>query len=152
MKIGIISIAYDNFDFDNFYKNIEHYFLPNHQKFFYFFTNKTEYIYEKNVYVYYSKQNLNLFENIYEVISDIRNDKMQLMFFCPLDLKLKSYLLRSDIIPEDDFLFTSIDNNEPMFYNLTALLDYIQDKEDKIIYGSYTENFIDIINYYQNKN
>ena len=149
MKVGIITLAYDSFDFEKFYKNIEKNFLPNHTKIFYFFTNKTETIFPKNVQVYFSKKEKGLYSNISDVIDDLKPDKVQLLFYCGLNIKL-DIETGSQLTPSDDFLFTSLDeNNKPMFYNLTALLDHIEGKETTMIYGSYVDSFVDLINYYQ---
>lgn len=148
MKIGIISVAYDDFDFEAFYKNIENYFLPNHKKIYYFFTNKTEQIYKKNVNIYYSRKDLSLYQNINDVINDIIKDGMNLIFYSNLKIKLgikNGY----HMMPQDNSQFVSLnENNEPMFYNLPALIDHIKGQEDKMIYGSYLDNFIQLIKYY----
>lgn len=152
MKIGIISLAYDNFEYDNFYKNIENYFLPNHKKVFYFFTNKTEYIYNENVQIYYSQKDKGLFTNISELIKDIQKDDINLIFFSGLNIKF-NIESGSQMMPEDNSQFVSLnENNEPMFYNFTALLDHIKDNEDEMIYGSYVDNFIGLIKHYTEQN
>lgn len=149
MKIGIITLAYDDFDFEKFYENIEKYFLPTHQKTFYFFTNKTEMIFPNNVQVYYANKNFGPFTNISELIKDVEKDGMQLLYYCGLNIKF-DIETGSKMIPNDDYLFSSFDSNKvPMLYNLTALIGNIENKELKSVYGSYTQNFIDLIRYYE---
>ena len=149
MKIGIITLVYNDFDYNEFHKNFEKYFLPSHTKIFYLFTNKSEYIYPKNVHVYYSNKNIGMFTNISDILNDIHKDKVNLLFYSGLNVRF-NIDTGSQMIPNDDSLFSSInENNEPMFYNLTALLDHIQDNENKKIYGSYIDNFTDIINFYK---
>lgn len=148
MKIGIISLAYDDFDFDYFYKNIENFFLPNHSKIFYFFTNKTEYIYNENVNIYYSQKDKGLYTNICDLIQDVQKDDVQLLYFCNLRIKF-DIENGSHMMPEDNSQFVSLnENNEPMFYNFSALIEHIKDNEDKMVYGSYTDNFVGLIKYF----
>ena len=148
MKIGIITLAYDDFDFDKFYENIEKYFLPIHRKIFYFFTNKTEFIYNKNVQVYYARKDLGLYTNISELLDDVHKDGIQGLFYCGLNTKF-NVNNGSKMLPNDDLLFSSLnEENETMYYNLSAILDHIEGKEKKMVYGSYLENFIDLIKYY----
>ena len=150
MKIGIISIAYDNFDFDNFYKNMENDFLSNHNKTYYFFTNRTEYIYKNNVNVYYSNKNIGLYTNIKELIQHVTKDNMQLLFFVGINNKIKYKSI--ELMPEDNTQYSSLTStNEPQFYNLEALVEHIKDKEDSMIYGSYLDQFINLIYYYSEK-
>ena len=151
MKIGIISMAYDDFDFDALYKNVENYFLPNHSKSFYFFTNKTEYIYKDNVNVYYSNRHLGLYTNIKELIPHIIKDNIQLLFFIGFNNKF-NITSGSSLIPEDNTQYSSLNkNNETMFYNLEALLEHIHKNQDNMVYGSYQENFINLIEYLSEK-
>lgn len=146
MRIGIISIAYDTFDFDKLYENVEDYFLPNHTKTFYFFTNKTEYIYKKNVNVYYSDKKSGLYTNIKELIKDVMKDDMQLLFFIGINNKF-NIATGSHMMPDDDTQYTSLKDDEPMFFNLEALVDHIENNQDKMVYGSYLQNFLNLICY-----
>lgn len=153
MKVGIIVIAYDDCNFDELYKNIDKFFLSSHQKYFYLLTNKTENIYEKNVYVYYSLKSRNAFDNIVEIIDDFKKDKMELLYLCGLDIKLNFENGSQTMIPEDEMFFACLnEENKPMLYNLPALLDYIEGKETEKLYGSYTDNIIDLIKYYTKTN
>lgn len=147
MKIGIISIGYDEFDFDKFYKNLDNFFLPTHNKTFYFFTNKTEYIYKSNVNVYFSKNHLGIYSNIQDVIEDARKDKIQLLFFCNLDRRF-TLTTGTLLIPDDAEQYSSLNkDNDIIYYNFPALLEHIKGNEHKMIYGSYLENFIYLIKY-----
>ena len=149
MKIGIITLAYDDFDFDKFYENIEKFFLPIHKKIFYIFTNKTEYIYKDRVHIYYARKDLGLYTNISEILNDLEQDGVQLLYYCGLNVKF-NLETGSKMMPNDDLLFSSIDKNEKvMFYNLPAILNHIEGKENKMVYGSYVENFVDLIKYYK---
>lgn len=149
MKIGIITLIYDDFDFDKFYENVEKFFLPIHQKIFYIFTNKTEYIYKKDVQIYYSRKDLGLYTNISEIINDLEKDNVQMLFYCSLNIKF-TLETGSKMMPNDDLLFSSINKEgNVMFYNLPAILNHIEGKEDKMVYGSYVENFVDLIKYYK---
>ena len=148
MKIGIISVAYDDFDFNKFYQNIDNYFLPNHIKTFYFFTNKTQYIYKNNVNVYYSNKQLGLFSNIIDIVKHVHKDEMELLFFCGFT-NTYNIKMGTDMIPLDNDQYTSLNSqNEPTYFNFEALLDHIQNKEDNMIFGSYINNFIHLINFY----
>jgi hypothetical protein len=149
MKIGIITLAYDEFDFESFYQHIEKYFLPTHTKTFYFFTNKTEYIFNKNVQVYFAKKNVNVFTNISDLIEDVKNDEIQVLFYCGIKIKFTDIDLGSQMLPNDDYLFISLNQeNVPTLYNFSALIEHIEGHESETIYGAYTNTFIDLIKYY----
>ena len=150
MKIGIISIGYgDDFDFEEFYQNIEKYFLANHTKTFYFFTNKTEHIYKKNVNIYYANKNKGLFSNLVDLISDVNKDNIELLYFCGLTNKfnIKS---GSQMLPNDNNQYVSInDQDQVNYYNFEGLLEHIQYNEDEMVYGSYVENFIKLVKHFE---
>ena len=149
MRIGIICVGYDDFNFDAFHDNMENYFLPSHLKHYYLFTNKTENIYKDNVSVYFSLKELGLYANFRDVISDARKDRAELLFFVGLNIRV-NLQNGTQFIPNENELYASLDeeDGEVYLFNFKALIEHIKGKEGKSIYGSYLANFVKLINHF----
>ena len=149
MRIGIICVGYDDFDFEAFYDNMESNFLPSHLKHYYLFTNKTERIYKNNISVYYSLKELGLYANFRDVMNDVLHDNMELLFFSGLNIRV-NLQNGTQFIPNENELYTSLDEKDAEVYlfNFKALVDHIKGREGKCIYGSYLPNFFKLIKYF----